>query len=65
MNVPPGCSFHTRCPHVMDICSRVDPVLVETGSGHVARCHLFEQPPELVAQYRGELIDLEAVRPAP
>ncbi len=50
VDIPSGCSFHTRCPHVMDICSRVDPVLVETGSGHIARCHLFEQPPELFGE---------------
>ena len=44
VNVPPGCSFHTRCPYVMDVCKRVDPVMVETGAGHVARCHLFDSP---------------------
>jgi oligopeptide/dipeptide ABC transporter ATP-binding protein len=44
VNVPPGCSFHTRCPYVMDICKSVDPVMVETGLGHMTRCHLFEQP---------------------
>jgi peptide/nickel transport system ATP-binding protein len=50
VNVPPGCSFHTRCPYVMDICKQVDPVMVETGAGHVARCHLFEQNPVPVAE---------------
>lgn len=47
VNVPSGCSFHTRCPHVMDICRQVDPVMVEAKEGHVARCHLFEQPTEI------------------
>lgn len=50
VNLPVGCSFHTRCPHVMDICRHVDPILVETGTGHTARCHLFEQPVEVTAQ---------------
>ena len=50
VNLPVGCSFHTRCPHVMDVCKHVDPVLVETGAGHTARCHLFEQPVEVTAQ---------------
>jgi peptide/nickel transport system ATP-binding protein len=50
VNVPPGCSFHTRCMHVMDICRRVDPVMVETSRGHRVRCHLFEQPGEVVKQ---------------
>jgi peptide/nickel transport system ATP-binding protein len=49
VNVPLGCSFHTRCIHVMDVCRQVDPVMVDAGSGHTARCHLFEQPAELVA----------------
>jgi peptide/nickel transport system ATP-binding protein len=50
VNIPPGCSFHTRCPYAMDICQRVDPVMVETGVRHVARCHLFEQPQEVLNQ---------------
>ena len=54
VNVPQGCSFHTRCPYVMDICEHVDPVMVETGAGHIARCHLFEQPAEVVNQFNAE-----------
>jgi peptide/nickel transport system ATP-binding protein len=50
VNVPEGCSFHTRCPYVMDICKQVDPVMVETKPGHIARCHLFEQPGEVIDQ---------------
>jgi len=50
VNVPRGCSFHTRCPSVMDICKQVDPVMVETGAGHLARCHLFTQPEEASSQ---------------
>jgi len=48
VNIPPGCSFHTRCPYGMDICKQIDPVMVETGTGHVVRCHLFEQPQEVL-----------------
>jgi peptide/nickel transport system ATP-binding protein len=44
VNLPSGCSFHTRCPHVMDICRQVDPVMVEAKAGHPTRCHLYEQP---------------------
>jgi len=53
VNVPPGCSFHTRCPYVMDVCKQIDPVMVETGAGHVARCHLFEQPEPALAGEAG------------
>jgi oligopeptide/dipeptide ABC transporter ATP-binding protein len=37
---PPGCSFHPRCPEVMDICSRVEPDYIDTGGGHMVACHL-------------------------
>jgi len=39
VNVPPGCSFHLRCPVKKDICSTDDPVMVEIGEGHTVRCH--------------------------
>jgi peptide/nickel transport system ATP-binding protein len=41
VNVPPGCSFHLRCPMKMEICSRVDPHMIEVEQGHFVRCHLF------------------------
>ena len=44
VDVPSGCSFHTRCPFAMDVCRRVDPVMVEGAPGHQVRCHLFPQP---------------------
>jgi oligopeptide/dipeptide ABC transporter ATP-binding protein len=37
---PPGCSFHPRCPQVIDICSRVEPEYVDSGGGHMVACHL-------------------------
>jgi peptide/nickel transport system ATP-binding protein len=44
VNIPSGCSFHLRCPHKADICSRVDPVMAELSPDHVVRCHLCGQP---------------------
>jgi len=41
VNIPPGCSFHSRCPKKMDICSKEDPVMVEVTKGHFVRCHLY------------------------
>lgn len=36
---PPGCRFHTRCPHAMDICRTQAPP--ETADGpHLVWCHL-------------------------
>ncbi len=41
VNIPSGCSFHLRCPEKMEICSEVDPVMVEVEEGHTVRCHLY------------------------
>ena len=42
-NVPPGCSFHPRCPEFMPgICDVDVPVTTELdGSGHWVACHLY------------------------
>jgi peptide/nickel transport system ATP-binding protein len=42
VNIPPGCSFHLRCPMKMEICSQVDPVMVVVEPEHTVRCHLFD-----------------------
>lgn len=38
---PPGCKFHPRCVHAMEICSKEKPNLVEVEPGHRVSCHLF------------------------
>jgi oligopeptide/dipeptide ABC transporter ATP-binding protein len=43
---PAGCRFHTRCPHAMDVCRRLDPALRETGDGRTVACHLVHPPAE-------------------
>jgi len=47
---PPGCSFHTRCPVAIDICSRVEPPLLAVGGGHLASCHLVPGGPSPPSQ---------------
>ncbi|MFZ0128112.1 MAG: ABC transporter ATP-binding protein [Candidatus Dormiibacterota bacterium] len=37
---PPGCRFHPRCPHVMEICKRMAPPTVTVAPGHAAACWL-------------------------
>ena len=37
---PLGCRFNTRCPHAAQVCATEEPVLVTTGDGRVAACHL-------------------------
>jgi peptide/nickel transport system ATP-binding protein len=41
VNIPPGCSFHLRCPSRMEVCSRIDPMIVTPEENHQVRCHLF------------------------
>lgn len=43
VNVPPGCSFHLRCPERMDICSQVDPEITGKEKEHWVRCHLYDK----------------------
>jgi oligopeptide/dipeptide ABC transporter ATP-binding protein len=45
IDVPPGCAFHPRCPHAMDICKRQAPPAFTVGAGHVAGCWLHGDPP--------------------
>jgi oligopeptide/dipeptide ABC transporter ATP-binding protein len=38
---PPGCRFHTRCPHVMPVCRTDEPPMHQVAAGHQAACHLL------------------------
>ncbi|MFB4167331.1 ABC transporter ATP-binding protein [Virgibacillus sp. JSM 102003] len=42
LNPPSGCVFHTRCPHVMNICKTQTPMRKEMSIGHSVACHLYE-----------------------
>ena len=37
-NPPSACRFHTRCPYATEICSEVEPQLVDHGGGPWAAC---------------------------
>src|SRR5215475_695194 len=45
--LPGGCRFSPRCAHVMPICRRKEPPLVEFGDGRKVRCWLHETPDAL------------------
>ncbi len=36
---PSGCRFHTRCRYATEICSAVEPPLIDHRRGHLAACH--------------------------
>ena len=38
---PPGCRFHTRCPHAMPRCLVEHPELREVAPDHFVACHLY------------------------
>jgi peptide/nickel transport system ATP-binding protein len=40
--IPPGCSFHPRCPARFEPCDRVDPSLYDAGQGQRAACLLHD-----------------------
>jgi peptide/nickel transport system ATP-binding protein/oligopeptide transport system ATP-binding protein len=41
LNPPSGCVFHTRCPHVKEICKSKIPEKKEYSSNHFVACHLY------------------------
>lgn len=41
VNLPSGCRFHPRCAKAMDICSVVEPDLVQNWKDHFVACHLY------------------------
>jgi peptide/nickel transport system ATP-binding protein len=43
INPPPGCRFHTRCPHAEAGCAATEPLLSPDASvgGHHAACHML------------------------
>ena len=55
INVPPGCSFHPRCPYRRDVCTEVRPPLREVTPEHFVQCHfageiITRKPDDLVLE---------------
>ncbi len=40
---PPGCRFHTRCPHAQARCASDKPVLEASGDGRWVACHFWRE----------------------
>ncbi len=39
---PPGCRFHPRCPHAMDVCRKTFPEMKEVKKDHLVACYWAE-----------------------
>ena len=46
-DLPPGCSFHPRCPFAFERCIREEPALLSTGGGHLSACWVTQQGKDL------------------
>jgi peptide/nickel transport system ATP-binding protein len=46
--VPPGCSFHPRCPYVFDRCRTEIPELLPVDGHHASACHLSLEDKERI-----------------
>ena len=42
LKLPRGCRFCPRCEKAMNICTMTEPELIDTGDGHLVRCHLYD-----------------------
>jgi oligopeptide/dipeptide ABC transporter ATP-binding protein len=40
---PPGCRFHTRCPHAQAVCREQHPALETTPDGRKVACHFWRE----------------------
>jgi peptide/nickel transport system ATP-binding protein len=38
---PPGCRFHPRCPHAMDVCRETFPEMKELDKNHLVACYIY------------------------
>jgi peptide/nickel transport system ATP-binding protein len=41
---PPGCRFHPRCPHAMDVCRKTFPEMKELKKNHLVACYWAASP---------------------
>jgi len=43
LNFPPGCRFHPRCKHAIDLCRQKEPQLEEVSGNHSVRCFIHNK----------------------
>ncbi|MFH9091016.1 oligopeptide/dipeptide ABC transporter ATP-binding protein, partial [Streptomyces sp. NPDC017673] len=42
-HIPPGCSFHPRCPMARDICHTDEPPLYQVSENRGSACHFWRE----------------------
>jgi oligopeptide/dipeptide ABC transporter ATP-binding protein len=57
LDLPSGCPFHPRCPHVMDVCRTSPPPELALGNGHRVSCWLDSDAPSPIALSGGSSAD--------
>ncbi len=41
-DLPSGCSFHPRCPHMIEACTKIKPAMTNVVGTHIVKCLLHE-----------------------
>ncbi len=63
INLPPGCQFAPRCRlrerYGLEVCTHLEPELVEVRPGHDVRCWLYVDSPEHQAPLKAETVPVE------
>jgi oligopeptide/dipeptide ABC transporter, ATP-binding protein, C-terminal domain len=75
IEMPPGCSFHPRCPYAEDACTQIEPSLVNTETGGPADMSEHDQHTAACLAHTGQLsggltysvnaVDTETAEPGP
>ena len=53
---PPGCRFHPRCPHAMDVCRKTFPEMKELKKNHLVACYWAEDRGQMT-EGRGQMTE--------
>jgi len=48
INIPEGCSYHTRCPLADEQCEAVDPEYYDASGDHQVACHYWEDAADVI-----------------
>ncbi|MDN3016501.1 ABC transporter ATP-binding protein [Paenibacillus sp. BSR1-1] len=41
-NLPSGCKFHPRCPHMNEVCTKMKPAMTNVAGTHIVKCLIHE-----------------------